>query len=63
MGWDGDVPPEASPVAFGFIPASRFGIKSEYDVRDEVFMALELQQDALQRCAGLVKYQPEFGTV
>jgi putative acetyltransferase len=54
--------PEYYP-RFGFAPASRFGIKSEYDVRDEAFMALELQENALQRCAGLVKYQPEFGTV
>ena len=28
---------------FGFVPASRFGIRSEFDVPDEVFMALELQ--------------------
>jgi predicted N-acetyltransferase YhbS len=25
-----------------------------------VFMALELHENALQSCAGLVKYQPEF---
>ncbi|MGH9842669.1 MAG: hypothetical protein ACREEM_28325 [Blastocatellia bacterium] len=55
--------PEALSVTFGFAPASRFGIKSEYDVRDEVFMALELQDNALQGCAGIVKYQLEFGTV
>ncbi|HKC86016.1 MAG TPA: N-acetyltransferase [Blastocatellia bacterium] len=48
---------------FGFVPASRFGIKSEYDVADEVFMVLELQDGALSGCAGLVKYQPEFNEV
>ncbi|MDQ3010587.1 MAG: N-acetyltransferase, partial [Acidobacteriota bacterium] len=35
--------PEYYP-RFGFVPASRFGVKSEYDVRDEVFMAMELQE-------------------
>ncbi len=45
---------------FGFVPASRFGIKSEYDVRDEKFMAMELQPGALANCAGVAKYQPEF---
>jgi putative acetyltransferase len=47
---------------FGFTPASRFGIKTEYEVRDEAFMALELQENALQGCAGLVKYQLEFSS-
>ena len=48
---------------FGFVPASRFGIKSEYEVADEVFMACELSEGALSDCAGLVKYQPEFNEV
>jgi putative acetyltransferase len=48
---------------FGFVPASRFGIKSEYDVADEVFMVMELQEGALRGCAGVVKYQPEFNEV
>jgi putative acetyltransferase len=45
---------------FGFVPASRFGIKSEYDVADEVFMVMELREGALGGCAGAAKYQPEF---
>jgi putative acetyltransferase len=45
---------------FGFVPASRFGIKSEYDVADEVFMVMELREGALNGGAGVVKYQPEF---
>ncbi len=45
---------------FGFVPASRFGIKSEYDVPDEVFMALELQPGALANRAGIARYQAEF---
>jgi putative acetyltransferase len=48
---------------FGFVPAGRFGIKSEYDVADEVFMVMELREGALRECAGMVKYQPEFNEV
>jgi putative acetyltransferase len=48
---------------FGFVPAGRFGIKSEYDVADEVFMVMELREGALSGCAGVVKYQPEFNEV
>lgn len=54
--------PEFYP-RFGFVPASRFGVKSEYDVRDEVFMAMELQEGSLAGAAGVVKYQPEFNEV
>jgi putative acetyltransferase len=45
---------------FGFIPASRFNIKSEYDVADDVFMAMELQTGALRDQFGIARYQPEF---
>ena len=45
---------------FGFFPASRFNIKSEYDVADEVFMAMELQEGALQDQSGIARYQQEF---
>lgn len=48
---------------FGFVPASRFNIKSEYDVADEYFMVLELQPGALKGCAGVARYQPEFNQV
>ena len=48
---------------FGFIPASTYGIKCEYDVPDEVFMALELRKGALSGRSGVVKYQPEFNEV
>jgi putative acetyltransferase len=54
--------PEYYP-RFGFIPASQFDLKCEYDVRDEVFMAMELQDGALRNCAGIVKYQVEFNEV
>jgi putative acetyltransferase len=45
---------------FGFVPASRFNIKSEYNVADEVFMAMELQPGALKGQSGIARYQPEF---
>jgi putative acetyltransferase len=51
--------PEYYP-RFGFVPASRYGIRSEYGVPDEAFMLLELVPDALANCTGLVKYHPAF---
>jgi putative acetyltransferase len=45
---------------FGFTPASSMGLRSEYDVPDEVFMVIELQEGALGGRRGLVKYHPEF---
>jgi len=57
--------PEYYP-RFGFLPASRFGIESEFDVADEVFMALELRagvfQGVLQGGRGLARYGPEFSS-
>ena len=54
--------PEYYP-RFGFAPASRFGIRCEYEVPDEVFMAVELVPDALEGCHGLVTYHPAFADV
>jgi putative acetyltransferase len=49
---------------FGFVPASRFGLRSEYDVPDDVFMAMELTPGALQGSApGTIRYHESFGTV
>ena len=48
---------------FGFAPASRFGLTSEYDVPDDVFMALELEPGALRGRTGLVRYHDAFGNV
>ena len=47
---------------FGFVPASRFGIRCEYDVPDEVFMALELEPGALKDRSGTIRYHPAFGS-
>ena len=52
--------PEYYPK-FGFLPASRYRLRCEYDVPEDVFMALELRAGALQGIRGLVRYQPEFG--
>jgi len=46
--------------SFGFQPASHFGIHCEYDVPDEVFMALELQPGSLSEVTGLVRYHEAF---
>ncbi len=45
---------------FGFAPASRFGIRSEYDVPDDVFMALELQTGSLAGRSGVARYHAVF---
>ena len=45
---------------FGFVPAARFGLRCEYDVPPEAFMALELRPGALAGAAGTVRYHPAF---
>ncbi len=45
---------------FGFTPASAFGLVSEYDVPDDVFMALELERGALSGRAGTIRYHSAF---
>jgi putative acetyltransferase len=48
---------------FGFVPASRYGIRSEYEVPDEAFMILAWQPEVLRDRSGVVRYQPEFRRV
>ncbi len=48
---------------FGFVPASQFGLRSEYDVPDEVFMAIELEPGALQGKSGVISYHPVFASL
>lgn len=45
---------------FGFLPASRFCIACEYDVPDDVFMALELEDGYLSDVTGTVRYHEAF---
>lgn len=54
--------PEYYP-RFGFEPASRFGITSEYDAPDDAFMALELEPGYLSDMAGTVRYHAAFAEV
>ena len=48
---------------FGFVPASRFNIKSEYEVPDEVFMLKELKPSALTGIEGVIQYHEAFNQV
>jgi len=51
--------PEYYP-RFGFSKASRFGLRFEHPVPDEVFMAMELVPGALGGVSGVVRYLPAF---
>ncbi|HSF31853.1 MAG TPA: N-acetyltransferase [Candidatus Tectomicrobia bacterium] len=48
---------------FGFVPASRYGLKSVYEVPDEAFMVLAWGEGTLKGQGGVVRYQPEFRNV
>jgi putative acetyltransferase len=52
--------PEYYP-RFGFEPASRFGLRSQWDgVPEEAFMVKALQLDAFPPGGGVAGYRPEF---
>ena len=48
---------------FGFLPSVKYGIKSDYDVPDETFMAIELKSGILDGKQGTIKYNIAFETV
>ena len=48
---------------FGFVPSVQFGIKSQYDVPDDVFMMMELNQHSLAGKNGTIYYHDAFQTV
>lgn len=48
---------------FGFVPSVKFNIKSEYDVPDDVFMAMELEPGYLGGKSGTIKFHPEFNNL
>ena len=54
--------PEYYP-RFGFVPASRYGIRWEHPAPDEAFMVRELITGGLDGVAGVVRYRPEFAAV
>jgi len=48
---------------FGFRPTSAHGIRCEWEVPDDVFMLLVLDQAKMQGVCGLAKYRHEFSSV
>ncbi len=48
---------------FGFVPASTFGLVSQFQVPDDVFMAQELRQRALDASRGTIRYHQAFESV
>lgn len=48
-------------LRFGFLPASRYGIRSEWEVSDDAFMILMLDKSEMRGIAGAARYRPEFG--
>ncbi len=48
---------------FGFRPASQWGIKSEYEVPEEVFMMMELSPGYLQGYQGTIRYDAAFADI
>jgi putative acetyltransferase len=51
--------PEYYP-RFGFVPASSFGVKCEWEVPDEAFMILVFEASAIPESGGIARYRPEF---
>lgn len=51
--------PEYYP-RFGFVPASRYNVRCEWNVPDEAFMLMKLKECAV---SGLAKYRQEFSVV
>lgn len=45
---------------FGFETASRYGVRSEWEVPDDAFMILVLNKSEMQGISGLARYRPEF---
>ena len=54
--------PEYYPK-FGFMRASRYGLRYDQMIRDELFMALELRPGSLAGRSATVKYMAEFDAV
>jgi putative acetyltransferase len=48
---------------FGFVRASRFGIRWDAKVPDECFLVRELTPGGLAKVSGVVRYAPEFAAV
>ncbi|MDH5648986.1 MAG: N-acetyltransferase [Gammaproteobacteria bacterium] len=48
---------------FGFLPSASFGVKSEYEVPEGVFMVMELVPGSLKDQRGVIKYHAAFSSV
>src|SRR5262245_51947368 len=48
---------------FGFTPANNRGITCEWEVPDDVFMVLVLDEEKMHGLSGLAKYRHEFSSV
>jgi putative acetyltransferase len=48
---------------FDFVPSTRFGIKCEYEVPEEVFMVLEVLSGYLRGASGTIKYHVAFSSL
>ncbi len=51
--------PEYYPK-FGFKKASKWNIKAPFEVPEEVFMVMELRENALEGVEGVVQYSSAF---
>jgi putative acetyltransferase len=45
---------------FGFEPAAGHGIRCQWDVPDEAFMILVLEEEAMRGASGPARYRPEW---
>jgi putative acetyltransferase len=54
--------PEYYP-RYGFVAASRYGVRCQWEVPDEAFMMLPLDKSKLNAMTGLARYRDEFLTV
>jgi len=48
---------------FGFVPTSKWNIKSPFDVPTEAFMGIELTKNGFKDVSGTVNYPKEFDTL
>ena len=48
---------------FGFVPASRYGVRCKWDVPDDAFLVLALDPARSAGASGVVRYRPEFDAV
>jgi putative acetyltransferase len=48
---------------FGFAPAVKYCIESEYEVPDDVFLIIELAPNVLKGHKGVIRYREEFNDV